>query len=112
MRVFLVPAIVVILISGMAARDVGAPRTPAQTPPAVTTDSHPVVRLWPKGAPGSDGWTQKEIEFGNRGSRGVRNVVDPTITVFLPDAATATYPPAENPMIPSFCGSTCHSAAR
>ena len=48
------------------------------------------MRLWPGGAPGSEGWTQQEAVFGNTGARGVRNVVDPTITVFLPDPGTAT----------------------
>ena len=47
---------------------------------AASSETHQVVRLWPGGAPGSEGWTQKEIEFGGRG---VRNVVDPTIMVYL-----------------------------
>ena len=89
MREFLVPAVLLTLIMAMGPQEVAAPRASAQGPTS-TSDSHPVVRLWPHGAPGSDGWTQKEIEFGSRGSRGVRNVVDPTITVYLPDAATAT----------------------
>jgi hypothetical protein len=57
---------------------------------ARTDDGHQVVRLWPEGAPGSEGWTQQEAMFGNPGARGVRNVVDPTISVFLPDPGTAT----------------------
>jgi acetyl esterase/lipase len=51
-----------------------------------------VVPLWPDGASGSESWTQREAEhtFGNPPLRGVRNVVKPTITVYLPTAGTAT----------------------
>src|SRR5579872_6869962 len=46
-----------------------------------------VVMLWPNGAPGSENWTQKEATFpqGNSGLEGVRNIVKPSITVYLPD---------------------------
>lgn len=45
-----------------------------------------VVMLWPNGAPGSENWTQKEATFpqGNAGLQGVRNIVKPSITVYLP----------------------------
>src|SRR5690348_1090986 len=56
--------------------------------PSATDEGHQVYRLYPGVAPGSEGWTQKEVDFGNPGSRGVRNVVDPTITVYLPDSST------------------------
>src|ERR1019366_4284680 len=51
-----------------------------------------VVMLWPNGAPGSESWTQKEAEYavGNSGLKAVRNVVKPSITVYLPSAETAT----------------------
>jgi len=51
-----------------------------------------VVMLWPNGAPGSEAWTQKEAEYtmGNSGLKAVRNVVKPSITVYLPPAETAT----------------------
>ena len=51
-----------------------------------------VVVLWPNGAPGSESWTQKEAEYtvGNSGLKAVRNVVKPSITVYLPSAETAT----------------------
>jgi len=51
-----------------------------------------VVMLWPNGAPGSEKWTQKEAEYamGNSGAKGVRNVVKPSITAYLPPAGTAT----------------------
>ena len=50
-----------------------------------------VVMLWPNGAPGSESWTQKEAEYtmGNSGLKAVRNVVKPSITVYLPSAETA-----------------------
>jgi acetyl esterase/lipase len=51
-----------------------------------------VVMLYPNGAPGSESWTQKETVFaqGNTGLKGVRNIVKPSITVYLPPAGTAT----------------------
>jgi len=51
-----------------------------------------VVMLWPDGAPGSESWTQKEVEYttGNSGLKYVRNVVKPSITAYLPTAETAT----------------------
>lgn len=51
-----------------------------------------VVMLWPDGAAGSESWTQKEAEYavGNAGLKAVRNVVKPSITVYLPSAETAT----------------------
>ncbi|MGO9965777.1 MAG: hypothetical protein ACLPY2_00770, partial [Bryobacteraceae bacterium] len=43
-------------------------------------------------SPGSESWTQKEAEYtvGNTGLKAVRNVVNPSITVYLPPAETAT----------------------
>jgi len=51
-----------------------------------------VVMLWPNGAPGSENWTQEEVEYAmaNSGAKGVRNVVKPSITVYLPPAESAT----------------------
>jgi acetyl esterase/lipase len=50
-----------------------------------------VVMLWPNGAPGSGNWTQKEAEYtaANSGLRAVRNVVNPSIAVYLPSDDTA-----------------------
>jgi acetyl esterase/lipase len=49
------------------------------------------IRLWPDGAPGSERWTVAETTTTSpNGSRVVANVSDPTLTVFLPDAAIAT----------------------
>ncbi len=48
------------------------------------------VPLWPNGAPGSESWTQQEVSYGEPGNGHVRNVVAPSLTLYLPDAATAT----------------------
>jgi acetyl esterase/lipase len=49
------------------------------------------VKLWPDGAPGSKNSTQKEIQGATiAGFRNFRNVVDPSITAYLPFQATAT----------------------
>jgi len=51
-----------------------------------------VVVLWPNGTPGSENWTQKEAEYtvGASGLKAVRNVVKPSMTVYLPSPETAT----------------------
>ena len=49
------------------------------------------IRLWPGRAPGSEGWTIAETTTRSpAGDRIIANVSDPTLTVFLPDAAAAT----------------------
>jgi acetyl esterase/lipase len=49
------------------------------------------LRLWPGKAPGSEQWSHAEvITTSGSGDRVISNVIDPTLTVFLPDAATAT----------------------
>src|SRR5437773_4295024 len=46
----------------------------------------PVIAIWPGIAPGSEGWTQVEVEYLDGGKRKmVRNVVRPTLTAFLPE---------------------------
>jgi len=57
------------------------------------TDLHSpaVIPIWPNGAPGSEHWTQQEQETRSRpaGHRFVRNITQPTLTVFLPDHPNA-----------------------
>jgi len=56
-------------------------------------DQPQIIRLWPAGAPGSEGWTQQEQETlapPPIGIRVVRNVTQPTLTAFPPDRAAAT----------------------
>lgn len=47
------------------------------------------LRLWPGRAPGSENWTIPESITSRGGNRTATNVSDPTLTVFLPDPATA-----------------------
>jgi hypothetical protein len=49
------------------------------------------IRLWPGRAPGTEAWTIAETTTRSpAGDRIIANVSDPTVTVFLPDAAAAT----------------------
>jgi acetyl esterase/lipase len=49
-----------------------------------------IIPLWPDIAPGSENWTQKEVQYLNeQGQQMVRNVVTPTLTVYKPDPAKA-----------------------
>jgi acetyl esterase/lipase len=49
------------------------------------------LHLWPGKAPGSESWTVAEtVTKSPAGDRNIANVSDPTLTVFLPDAARAT----------------------
>jgi acetyl esterase/lipase len=49
------------------------------------------IRLWPGKAPGSESWTIPEVTTTSpTGDRTITNVSDPTVTVFLPAAASAT----------------------
>ena len=49
------------------------------------------IRLWPEGAPGSQSWTVPEVTTtAPAGTRTIANVSDPTVSVFLPPASSAT----------------------
>lgn len=49
------------------------------------------TKIWPGVAPGSEGWTQKEVTIENTPvGTVVMNVVTPTLTAFLPDPKIAT----------------------
>jgi acetyl esterase/lipase len=50
-----------------------------------------VIPVWPKQAPGSENWTQKETEFhfDKEKPKSIRNVVRPTLTAFLPEESKA-----------------------
>ena len=51
---------------------------------------HRVIPIWPGAAPGSESWTQKETEFPSPDKQTwVRNVVTPTLTVYLPPQGKA-----------------------
>ncbi|MBI1784802.1 alpha/beta hydrolase fold domain-containing protein, partial [Candidatus Sumerlaeota bacterium] len=51
----------------------------------------PAIRIWPGPPPGSEDWAQKrtESEIGFNKDKVIHNVVDPTLTPFLPDASKA-----------------------
>jgi len=50
----------------------------------------PTISIWPGKAPGSEDWTFSErITEGPGGSKTYSNVVNPTLTVYLPDQAKA-----------------------
>ncbi len=49
-----------------------------------------VIPVWPGVAPGSENWTQKEVEYLNPQKQTmIRNVVRPTMTAFMPDRSKA-----------------------
>jgi acetyl esterase/lipase/type 1 glutamine amidotransferase len=83
---------------GLAERErpgrAGAPRDTKAAPAekAEGSAAAKVIPVWPDRAPGSEGWTHKEVEYRNEWDRKamVRNVTTPTLTAFLPDSAVAT----------------------
>ena len=60
----------------------------------VPTGAQAVLNLWPGVAPGSENWTRKEtitpFVFAGRTVAVTRNVVTPTLTVFLPPDGKST----------------------
>ena len=55
-----------------------------------STNAQETIRLWEGKAPGSEDWNyQEKISSFTGGGSVVRNVVDPTITVYLPDPSIA-----------------------
>jgi hypothetical protein len=59
-------------------------------PPAAHSDIQPkpTIPIWPGKAPGSEDWTFSErVTEGPGGSKIYSNVVNPTLTVYLPDPA-------------------------
>ena len=50
-----------------------------------------IIPLWTGLAPGSESWTQKEVQYQNGQNQAmVRNVVSPSLTVYRPDSANST----------------------
>jgi len=49
-----------------------------------------VVQLYNGVAPGSEDWKQKEVEYTQYGGKMLRNVVNPSLTVYLPEDSKAT----------------------
>jgi acetyl esterase/lipase len=48
------------------------------------------VNLWPRVAPGSENWTQKEVTIQMSWGTVLQNVVTPTLTAYLPEKSRAT----------------------
>ncbi len=58
---------------------------PKATPAAKDEkEADKAIPVWPDVAPGSEKWTRKELVTGSGDRRTVRNVVQPTLTPFLP----------------------------
>ena len=70
-------------LAGVAAQESGSNED--KRPPITA------IPVWPKDAPGSETWTQKEVEHRSAllGTTIVRNVVRPTLTAFLPERSQA-----------------------
>ncbi len=67
-------------------------QTISTQPPSASSEiqSKPTIRIWPGKAPGSENWNFSERVTGSAGgSKTYSNVVDPTLTVFLPESAKA-----------------------
>ena len=66
----------------------------AQTAEAARIEPTATFNIWPGAAPGSEAWTQQEIQHlinpADPNSMIVRNVTTPTLTAFLPEPAQAT----------------------
>lgn len=57
---------------------------------AAAASAQEELKLWPNGAPGSEDWRFEEVVTqGQNGDRVISNVREPTLTVFLPEAAKA-----------------------
>lgn len=88
-------AAIAAVAAALALAPLGAMPAYAQLPAAadrlgVDRKATATLRLYPGVAPGSEGWKQVEVTQGPPGSRMVRNVVTPTLEVYLPDPAKAT----------------------
>ncbi len=56
----------------------------AQAPQPLSSDAAGVYAIWPSTPPGSETWTWREQSGDRGGSRMVRNVVTPTLTMYKP----------------------------
>jgi acetyl esterase/lipase/phospholipase/lecithinase/hemolysin len=61
----------------------------AQAPAPLTPDAAGSFAIWPGAAPGSENWTWREQITGPAGSRMVRNVVAPSLTMYRPKPGAA-----------------------
>lgn len=61
----------------------------AQSPTPLSSDATGVYAIWPGVPPGSENWTWRRQMSDRGGSRMVRNVVTPSITMYRPQAGKA-----------------------
>ena len=82
---------ILVLLAALAASPAYSQKAggqPSAAGPAVQAES--TFPIWPGKAPGSEDWTFSEsVMEGPGGSKTYSNVVDPTLTAYLPDAARA-----------------------
>ncbi len=79
-----------VCVTGIVATGPARPQDPkSRAVPAKGAAGKPIP-IWPGVAPGSEGWTQKEVESRGLGETTVRNVTTPTLTAVLPDPSAAT----------------------
>lgn len=62
-------------------------RAAADAPAAMAPQ---IIKVWPGAAPGAEQWTQKQTESKFGDARIIRNVVSPTLEVYLPEKGAAT----------------------
>jgi len=79
-----------LLLAAMLLRPAAAQELDKDKLEQARTAPKTVINVWPGTAPGSEQWKQPETTVGSAGSRRVMNVSSPTLTVYLPDPATAT----------------------
>jgi acetyl esterase/lipase len=82
------PFVALWLVAVAALGSARAQESKNSKPEPVTTTK--VLNLWPGVAPGSEEWKQQETAMGSVGMETTVNVVTPTLTAYLPDAASAT----------------------
>ncbi len=84
-------SVLFVLLAALAIRSVNAQPVRGQSSAAGSeAQAKPVIPIWPGKAPGSEDWTFSErIMEGPGGSKTYSNVVDPTLTIYLPDPAVA-----------------------
>jgi acetyl esterase/lipase/phospholipase/lecithinase/hemolysin len=61
----------------------------AQSPSPLSPDAAGVFAIWPGTPPGSENWTWREQSENRGGNRMVRNVVNPTLTMYKPASGKA-----------------------
>jgi len=88
----LVIAFVTILLWGRGSPDKDKKLETSVGHVIATSSAAQVIRLWPGKAPGSETWTQQEVEIDTKDEKLVRNVVDPELTAYFPatDKANGT----------------------